>query len=163
MKKKKSQELLIAGSQNSFDDCTLKISHLVKRFMNECLREWWRSPKIALLVPKQDFYLWIVVTPKSRDKLVVTETDQIKEGLDAAIWLPVDKIRAAENYLGAYLQYYFEGLKILFAQHQLPVEDLDKIHEQIVAEVMDNPKYAYQSSWKASYDKINDKPIIVWE
>jgi len=163
MKKKKSQDLLIMGSEDVFEDCILKVSYLVDNFIIKCLREWWHSPKMALLVPKQDFYLWMVTTPECRDKLVVTKTDQIKEGLEVAIWLPIDKIRAAENYLGAYLQYYFEGLKILFAQHQLPVEDLDKIHEQIVAEVMDNPKYAYQPSWKASYDKINDKPIIVWE
>jgi hypothetical protein len=72
-------------------------------------------------------------------------------------WLPYPLIMAADNYLVAFIDYVFDGLKQVVAPYNLPIEILENCRKDVKEELL-----AHQNQYKyvrPAFEDIIDKAL----
>lgn len=118
-------------------------SYKVTRFIREELIINIMEP-YKLVEKEKDYHLDLVVATDSKTtELEVRGPDVRKRAklIDYGLWLPHDIINNAEYPLAEFLKYYFEALKIVFSNYNVPAYELEKIYETAKKEILNNSEY----------------------
>jgi len=94
-----------------------------------------------------DFLLRLVTaTSKGTTDLVVKgpELNKRAKSINFGLWLPYEKIHnSGVDYLHTYLQYYFDGLIIVFQNFGVQRESILLVKNKVEQDVLNNKMYAY--------------------
>lgn len=138
--------ILVVGSWFNEVGFNFEISHKVYKLVREeIIKNIF--PKFNLNEKDKDTYISLVVTTSSEIRELRVHGPQIrKKGkfIEYELWLPHDEINKAEDPLKEFIKYYFEGIKKVFLNYNVPEEAFGPIEEAVKKEVLNNSEYEYK-------------------
>jgi len=120
-----------------------KVSPDVTQLIIKRIDELFVKPGLNKYLPNHFFTIY-VVTSRKRTKLEVSGPVEKEDFIEYTLHMPYIPIVDAEDLLEAYLETFFDGLKIVLAHYKVSKEDLDEALEEIKKEVLNNSAYEYE-------------------
>jgi hypothetical protein len=137
--------ILTVGAWYNDVGYTFEISHKVSNYIREEIKKKIFS-KYGLNVKDKEMYLNLEVATSSKTKELEVRGPEIKKRakmINYGLWLPFDDIHQSIYPLETYIDYFFEALKIVFNNYNVPKEEFEEIKEDCKKEILNNQEYVY--------------------